>query len=89
MDAELEKYLWERVSNGDIPRNVICDMLVKGMIQNEKQAYRTLEKWSDRGVYDYGITIQSGWIMGRCQHCFKIGRCKGYNLGENRCLEDE
>lgn len=28
----------------------------------EKQALATLEKWTNRGWYDYGTTIDLGWL---------------------------
>ena len=65
MTPALEDYLWItfRAPNagGPVARDVIRDMVAQGMIDNEKQAYRTLEKWADAGCYEYGTFIGSGW----------------------------
>ena len=66
MKPELEKYLWDRVrSLSDIahitPRDVIDGMLSAGLIKSPKQAWRTLEKWSKIGIYEYGVTLDLGW----------------------------
>lgn len=66
MNADLEQYLWERIRRldkpgGHLPRTVIAEMVREKRIQSPKQAWRTLEKWSDRGWYDYGVTLDLGW----------------------------
>lgn len=45
-------------------RDVIADMKAKGIIQSEKQAWRTLEKWNRKGKYSYGVTLDLGWLEG-------------------------
>lgn len=56
MTRDLEDYLWRRIPGpvgrtigsgiqpGPMPREVVDEMLSAGMIQNAKQAHRTLEK---------------------------------------------
>lgn len=65
MEAELEEYLWnemEKDGHGHpFPREVITDMLKRGMISSPKQAWRTLEKWCDSGKYNYGCCLDLGW----------------------------
>ena len=67
MAPDLEKYLWDHIptnaeaGHGRWPRNVIKDMLDKGMIDSAKQAWRTLEKWCNKRKYDYGVTLDLGW----------------------------
>lgn len=68
MDKILEDYLWSRIKyNGEHgeysewPRDVINDMIRLGMIKSPKQAWRTLEKWSCKGLYAWGSTIDLGW----------------------------
>jgi hypothetical protein len=69
MRADLEKYLWKRIrvlgavsySDDELPRTIIADMKQQGLIQSEKQAWRTLEKWTRRGAYNYGVTLDLGW----------------------------
>lgn len=64
---EAEDYLWERVPVAGAPytlprvRQVIDDMVAQGMIEKPKQAHRTLEKWSGKGIYDYGVCLDLGW----------------------------
>ena len=65
MKKELEDYLWNNIgypsSRMPLARNIINEMVSKGMIQNAKQAHRTLEKWSRKGIYDYGCCLDLGW----------------------------
>jgi len=72
---ELEHYLWERVTRwapGNLsllpgrryPREVIAEMRAKDMIASKKQAWATLEKWCDTGGYDYGVSLDLGWLYG-------------------------
>lgn len=66
MKRELEDYLRARIrrcgKDGETPREVIAAMKMQGMIQNEKQAYATLAKWSRKGIYGSGVTLDLGWI---------------------------
>ena len=59
MNKENEQYLWD--GRGEFPRTVISEMLDKGMIESVKQAWRTLEKWAEKGIYTYGVTLDLGW----------------------------
>lgn len=65
MKAHLEKYLWEemqRNGHGDpFPRDVINVMIQKGMIDSPKPAWRTLEKWENKCLYEYGSVLDLGW----------------------------
>lgn len=67
MKPEAEDYLWERIpvagqhQGQPSPREVIAEMHQQGMIQSPKQAWRTLEKWSGKGLYDYGVSLDLGW----------------------------
>ena len=44
------------------PREVIDAMLDEGMIESPKQAWRTLEKWLRKGIYNYGVSLDLGWL---------------------------
>lgn len=62
----LEKYLWDNFGLDErrqIPfaKEIIDQMFDLGMISNKKQAYRTLEKWSSKGLYVWGCSISFGW----------------------------
>lgn len=46
-----ERELW--------PRDLIN---TEGFPLNHKRAWFLLEKWSNRGLYDYGTTLDLGWI---------------------------
>lgn len=43
------------------PRDVINEMMGAGLINSAKQAWATLEKWSRKGAYDYGTSLDLGW----------------------------
>lgn len=69
MNVEAERYLWERipVNRGQRPswepghsvRDVINQMVDKGIIRNHKQAWATLIKWGR--YYEYGVCLDLGW----------------------------
>ncbi len=72
MKKELENYLWDRISSPAdhgkwdknihlFPKDIIDEMVKLGMIQNHKQAWATLEKWTRKGIYDYGCRLDLGW----------------------------
>lgn len=61
MTRDLEDELRARTVAGEIARDVIADLLARGAIASWKQAWRTLEKWSARGRWDYGSSIDLGW----------------------------
>lgn len=63
MEKILEDYLWNEIDNksGRFAKDVIDDMVRFGMIQNPKQAFRTLEKWTDKKKWEYGTWIATGW----------------------------
>ena len=65
MNRDLEKYLWDEIGKNSRfkpwPRDVIDKMLKAGLIESPKQAWRTLEKWCDKGWYDYGSCLDLGW----------------------------
>ena len=68
MKKELEDYLWERIRPAGVidnphrwPRDIIKEMLNLGMIKSPKQAWATLEKWCDKGIYEYGVNLDLGW----------------------------
>jgi len=70
MKKELEEYLWNEVGNPSLqtkrlPRDVINEMLQRGWINSPKIAWRTLEKWTRKGMYDYGICLDLGWRINR------------------------
>lgn len=77
MHKDAEKFLWEHIWTPESceelknrcfkrpkrtsPRDVINKMVEKGMIKSPKQAWRTLEKWSGKGLYNYGCCLDLGW----------------------------
>ena len=53
-ENKLWKAIWkERKSIRDI---------IKEVNINEKRAIYILQKWTDKGLYNYGISVLSGWI---------------------------
>jgi len=63
MNHELEFELYNRIKlTGKFPRDIIDEMLKENKIKSPKQAWRTLEKWSAKRLYDYGSTLDLGWL---------------------------
>ncbi len=62
MTLDLERELWDRVARGEWARDVVADMLTRGVIANGKQAHATLYKWASAGLYDYGTALDLGWL---------------------------
>lgn len=63
MQGDLEFILKSRISKGECCRYIIQDMLDKKLINNPKQAWRTLEKWVRKGLYNYGVALDLGWLI--------------------------
>lgn len=63
MTNELESSLWRHVASGKFARDWIVEALTDGRINAAKQAHRTLEKWERKGLYDYGVALDMGWIV--------------------------
>ncbi len=66
MRKDLEKYLWDNIGYADqvpraMPRDVINQMIDLKMIESPKQAWATLDKWTKKGLYDYGCCLDLGW----------------------------
>lgn len=62
MRLELERELMQRIRAAESPGGVIADMVHRGDIKNSKQGWRTLEKWTDKGWYEYGVSVAAGWL---------------------------
>ena len=70
MILELERELWnytrqdgrDPFESDRTPRKWIGRAVEVGKIENEKQAWRTLEKWADAGVYNFGVAVDLGWL---------------------------
>ena len=63
MEVPLEIRLWRALRSGRPPRDEIARMVAEGLCV-EKEALRTLEKWSRKGWYDYGSSLDLGWFTG-------------------------
>lgn len=63
LKAALEAALWSHVSLGGRPRDWVSIALHRGWIASGKQAHRTLEKWVNKVVYDYGVALDLGWPL--------------------------
>ncbi len=57
MSSEDEKSLASKILGGVTPREAIS---ILGL--NHKAAWRTLEKWSRKSLYDYGVVLDLGWF---------------------------
>jgi hypothetical protein len=62
MRADLEEELERRVRAGETARDIIEDLFTRGAVESRKQPFRTLEKWCDRGWWDYGTSADLGWF---------------------------
>ena len=62
-----EIYFWNRVKKevglygdaGKSPRDIINE---ETFPLHYKRAWYLFDKWSDKGWYDYGVTLDLGWI---------------------------
>jgi hypothetical protein len=68
MNIETARYLWNRIpvlggplGSRELVMDIVADMLAKGMIESEREAYDVIETWSDMGRYDYGVSLRTGW----------------------------
>lgn len=62
MNVEQEHYLWRSLEIGRKPREVIEELVTAGIWSSAKPAHRTLEKWVNRGLYEYGVNLDLGWL---------------------------
>jgi len=69
MNYQNEKYLFDELKQFEpgnpsslFPRSVINRMILNGMIKSEKEAERTLEKWVKKNIYEYGVSMDLGWL---------------------------
>ncbi len=68
MNVGQEQELWDRCKKqpelvGEFPRDIIADMIAKGKIGHPKEAWATLEKWEAKELYEYGVSLDLGWIV--------------------------
>lgn len=63
MTLELERELWEWIAEGRMARDKITAMVREKRIENRLQAQRTLEKWGEKGLYDWGVAVDMGWLV--------------------------
>lgn len=61
MIGYLENFLYNRIKRGEVPRDIIQDMLDKNMIKSPKQAWATLFKWARKDLYEWGCVCDLGW----------------------------
>ncbi len=83
MKKDLEDYMWNTIgsTDGHLPfaRDVIEEMIKKGMLSSPKQAWCTLTKWSKQGIYQWGCCKDLGWkLLGtaKSQHALKNYICE-------------
>ncbi len=63
MTRELEADFWTHVRTGKQAREWIYGAIDQRMIAHPKQAWRTLEKWTSKGLYDFGVALDLGWLV--------------------------
>lgn len=62
MTRELEESLFQYVKRGKWAGDWINNALETKVIASRKQAWRTLEKWTNKGLYHYGVSLEMGWF---------------------------
>lgn len=67
MNIETARYLWDRIAvcgelkPHGLPMDIVADMLERGMIESEDEAYAVIGTWDDMGRYDFGVSLRTGW----------------------------
>lgn len=67
MDIETARYLWDRIAicgepqPHGLPMDIVADMLDRGMISSEGEAYDVIGTWCDMGRYSFGVSLRTGW----------------------------
>lgn len=74
MKRELEADLWAHIITGKRAREWIHEAVESQIIAHPKQAWRTLEKWTSKGLYDFGVAIDLGWLIPGAQMPDRRGR---------------
>jgi len=62
MEYDAEEYLWNQLLKKRYAREVGIEMVNLGMVESEKQVAATLSKWSNKGLYYYGVSVMAGWL---------------------------
>lgn len=62
MRPELEEFMMGMMMTGTRTDAVITIMLDEKLIDSPKQPQRTLEKWSDKGFINWGVSIYRSWF---------------------------
>lgn len=62
MKSELELEFETRIRRGERTHEIVQTLLSENRIQSAKQPLATLNKWSSRGWWDWGTSIESGWF---------------------------
>jgi hypothetical protein len=63
MQRDIEDELERRIRAGEEPRAIVADFVATGRIASAKQAWATFEKWTDKGKWEYGVSIAAGWFV--------------------------
>lgn len=63
MNVDLERDFWSALKAKRSPVDWIDTALDDGRIAARTQAIRTLEKWGARGLYEWGASIERGWLV--------------------------
>ena len=63
MKSELEAQLHTWLRQKGTPRDWAKKALAEGWINSEKQVHATLEKWARKGLYEWGVCLDLGWLI--------------------------
>ena len=65
--AVAQQALWDRLPcaedvscGGRTTRDVVAALIRDGTL-TRKQAWRMLDRWTDEGRYEYGVSLDLGW----------------------------
>lgn len=59
MKDDEKQFLLDILNRGITPRDIINE---PDFYMHHKRAWYLLEKWSDKGWYDWGISMDLGWL---------------------------
>lgn len=63
-------YYPQHTQEGNTPRDIINS---PGFFMHYKRAWYLLEKWCDKGWYEYGVTLDLGWLTPEGIQAVKAG----------------
>ena len=57
-----EQWLFEQIKNKH-DNEFVRDIIARQTVIPVKRCHYILEKWTIKGIYDYGVTLDLGWLV--------------------------